>query len=58
MGKNIKWYKGEGEVQYLLLFQSKAVGKNIKWAIEEVGLKIWGRKSRFLKIGVGKNIKL
>ena len=35
--------------KYLLPFNTKAVGKNIKWKRGEGALKTWGRKSRLQK---------
>ena len=44
----------EWREQYHLPYNTKAVEKKIKWGR---GRKFWERKSRFNKIGVGKNIK-
>ena len=49
----ITWKKGQGK-QYNLPNDIKAVGKDIKWAREDRGLKIWGRKSRFKQWGWGR----
>ena len=51
---NVKTGKGEA----IPSFYIKPVGKNIKWGRGEGDMKIWGRKSSFRKIGLGKNIKL
>ena len=56
--KNITWKKVEG-MQYYHPYDFKAVGKNIKWARRDGGLKIWGIENNvFKKMGVRKNIKL
>ena len=49
VGKNITWKKRKEEA----ISSLKAVGKNIKRGRGEGN----GNKSRFTKIGVGKNIK-
>ena len=56
-------YHGRGEEKgkekvYHLPYNVKAVWKNIKWGKGGRGRKFWGRKSKFKKMVVEKNIKL
>ena len=53
-GEEYNVEKGNGKQNHLP-YNIKAAGKNIKWG---KGLKMRGRKSRFKKNWVGKNIKL
>ena len=55
--KNITWKKAEGK-QYDPPHNFEAVGKNIASGEERKDRNFCGRKSRFMKMGLGKNVKL
>ena len=54
LGKNITWKKGKGK-QYLFPIIFSMLGRI---SIGGRGRKLWGRKSRFKKLVVGKKIKV
>ena len=56
VGKNITWEKGKGK-QYRLSFNIDTVGKNIRWG-KGKETENSGKKSRFKRKGMGKNINL
>ena len=56
VGKNVTWKKREKGSNIIFPIILRLFGKNIKWGKGKRTENFRGRKSRFNKLGVGKNI--